>query len=154
MAGTADLFAQVDAISRWAIRRRPGSGADLGDRNSTRRLPALALRAGLGATTIAADPMGRVLVTDTRGGQLLVFGVDPLMEQQAYPVGAPAGWPDPETLVCFAGQKPTPWIPVEGALSDRAATGLPLAFGKHHRHPVRGVRYQRCAGDRDAGGSR
>jgi DNA-binding beta-propeller fold protein YncE len=44
------------------------------------------LRAGLGATTMVADPAGRLLVTDTRGGQLLAFGVDPLILRQAYPV--------------------------------------------------------------------
>jgi hypothetical protein len=45
-----------------------------------------ALRAGQGATTMVADSAGRLLVTDTRGGQLLVFGVDPLILRQAYPV--------------------------------------------------------------------
>ena len=33
---------------------------------------------------MAADPAGRILVADTRGGQLLVFGIDPLIERQAY----------------------------------------------------------------------
>ncbi|MBU3751561.1 MAG: hypothetical protein FGM52_14155, partial [Mycobacterium sp.] len=62
--------------------------------------PALALRAGLGATSVAADPMGRVLVTDTRGGQLLVYGVDPLIQRQAYPVGeSPYGVAGSSTLV-------------------------------------------------------
>ena len=51
-----------------------------------------ALRAGEGATTLAADSMGRVLVADTRGGALLVFGTDPLMLRQRFPVrGAPYG---------------------------------------------------------------
>ncbi|MGD9620844.1 MAG: YncE family protein [Mycolicibacterium sp.] len=45
-----------------------------------------ALRAGQGATTMAADGAGRVLVTDTRGGELLVFGVDPLILRQRFPV--------------------------------------------------------------------
>ncbi len=44
------------------------------------------LRAGQGATSMTADPAGRLLVADTRGGQLLVFGVDPLILRQAYPV--------------------------------------------------------------------
>ena len=44
------------------------------------------LRAGQGATTMVADPAGRLLVSDTRGGQLLVFGVDPLILRQAYPI--------------------------------------------------------------------
>jgi DNA-binding beta-propeller fold protein YncE len=45
-----------------------------------------ALRAGQGATTMAADTAGRVLVTDTRGGELLVYGVDPLILRQRFPV--------------------------------------------------------------------
>ncbi|GFG95632.1 hypothetical protein MTIM_15110 [Mycobacterium timonense] len=55
-----------------------------------------ALRAGRGATTMAADTLGRVLVADTRGGQLLVYGVDPLILRQAYPVRRrPTAWPVP-----------------------------------------------------------
>ena len=51
-----------------------------------------ALRAGEGATTMAADSAGRVLVADTRGDELLVFGIDPLILRQRYPVrDAPYG---------------------------------------------------------------
>jgi len=44
------------------------------------------LRAGQGATNATVDAHGRVLVTDTRGGSLLVFGTDPLLLRQRYPV--------------------------------------------------------------------
>ena len=48
------------------------------------------LRAGQGATNGVVDRFGRVLVTDTRGGALLAFSVDPLLMRQRYPVpGAP-----------------------------------------------------------------
>jgi len=48
------------------------------------------LRAGQGATNAVTDRFGRVLVTDTRGGALLAFSVDPLLLRQNYPVpGAP-----------------------------------------------------------------
>lgn len=48
------------------------------------------LRAGQGATNAVADRFGRVLVTDTRGGALLAFSLDPLLMRQNYPVpGAP-----------------------------------------------------------------
>jgi hypothetical protein len=48
------------------------------------------LRAGKGATNAVTDRFGRVLVTDTRGGALLAFSVDPLLMRQNYPVaGAP-----------------------------------------------------------------
>ena len=51
-----------------------------------------ALRAGEGATTMAADSAGRVLVADTRGNELLVFGTNPLILRQRYPVrDAPYG---------------------------------------------------------------
>jgi len=51
-----------------------------------------ALRAGEGATTMAADSAGRVLVADTRGDELLVFGTNPLILRQRYPVrDAPYG---------------------------------------------------------------
>jgi DNA-binding beta-propeller fold protein YncE len=50
------------------------------------------LRAGQGATNAVTDRFGRVLVTDTRGGALLAFSVDPLLLRQNYPVaGAPYG---------------------------------------------------------------
>jgi DNA-binding beta-propeller fold protein YncE len=51
-----------------------------------------ALRAGHGAANAVGDRFGRVLVTDTRDGELLAFGVDPLIMRQRYPVpGAPYG---------------------------------------------------------------
>lgn len=50
------------------------------------------LRAGSGAANAVADRYGRVLVTDTRGGALLAFSLDPLLLRQQYPVpGAPYG---------------------------------------------------------------
>lgn len=70
--------------------------------------------------------MGRVLVTDTRGGQLLVFGVDPLMERQAYPVGgAPYG---------VAGSKTLVWVSLT---ETNTVVGYDLATGI----PVEKVRY-------------
>ncbi|MPZ65431.1 MAG: hypothetical protein GEU83_07880 [Pseudonocardiaceae bacterium] len=52
----------------------------------------LALRAGEGATSAVGDRFGRALVLDTRGGELLAFGGQPLILRQRYPVpGAPYG---------------------------------------------------------------
>jgi DNA-binding beta-propeller fold protein YncE len=88
--------------------------------------PQQSLRAGLGATTIAADPMGRVLVADTRGGQLLVFGVNPLIARQAYPVtGSPYGITGSSTLV---------WV---SQTATNEVVGYDLATGI----PVEKVRY-------------
>lgn len=45
-----------------------------------------ALRAGTGATHVAADRYDRVLAVDTRGQELLAFATDPLIMKQRYPV--------------------------------------------------------------------
>jgi hypothetical protein len=80
-----------------------------------------ALRAGQGATTMVADPAGRLLVTDTRGGQLLVFGVDPLILRQAYPVRqSPYG---------LAGSRGLTWVSQTSAntvIGYDLSTGIPL----------------------------
>jgi sugar lactone lactonase YvrE len=80
-----------------------------------------ALRAGEGAATLAADPAGRVLVADTRGDELLVFGTDPLMLRQAYPVrNAPYG---------LAGTRTLAWVSLTAAnvvVGYDLATGIPV----------------------------
>lgn len=51
-----------------------------------------ALRAGEGATHAVTDQYGRVLVVDTRGGEIMAFSADPFVMKQRYPVpGAPYG---------------------------------------------------------------
>jgi len=120
--GRAGNFARVDAIvsqgdTAVVLDRSQTSVTELKPDGS----PGLALRAGLGATTMAADSMGRVLVADTRGGQLLVFGVDPLLERQAYPVGgSPYG---------VAGSKTLVWVSlpaVNTVVGYDLATGIPV----------------------------
>jgi hypothetical protein len=80
-----------------------------------------ALRAGEGATTMAADPQGRVLVADTRGDELLVYGVDPLILRQAYPVrGAPYG---------LAGSRRLAWVSTtatNSVIGYDLSTGIPV----------------------------
>ncbi|HEX3829100.1 MAG TPA: hypothetical protein VHV82_17700 [Sporichthyaceae bacterium] len=50
------------------------------------------LRAGQGATNATVDEYGRVLVTDTRQGELLLFSADPVVMRQRFPVaGSPYG---------------------------------------------------------------
>jgi len=127
VAHRAAIFARVDAIVT------EGDTAVVLDRGQTsvtalspQGTPQQSLRAGLGATTIAADPMGRVLVADTRGGQLLVFGVDPLIERQAYPVtGSPYGITGSSALV---------WV---SQTATNEVVGYDLATGI----PVEKVRY-------------
>ncbi len=85
-----------------------------------------ALRAGEGATTLAADSAGRVLVADTRGGQLLVYGVEPLILRQAYPVRqAPYG---------LAGSRQLAWV---SQTASNTVIGYDLSTGI----PVEKVRY-------------
>jgi hypothetical protein len=127
-AGTAavanrnKIFARVDSIVTQ------GNTAVVLDRGQTSVTTidahgnaAQALRAGEGATTIAADPLGRVLVADTRGGQLLVFGVDPLILRQAYPVRqAPYG---------LAGSRELVWVSQTASnfvIGYDLTTGIPL----------------------------
>lgn len=80
-----------------------------------------ALRAGEGATTLAADTAGRVLVADTRGDGLLVFGTDPLMLRQRFPVrDAPYG---------LAGSSRLAWVSQTGTnmvIGYDLATGIPV----------------------------
>jgi DNA-binding beta-propeller fold protein YncE len=86
-----------------------------------------ALRAGEGATTMAADDAGRVLVADTRGGQLLVYGLAPLILRQAYPVrDAPYG---------LAGSATLAWV---SQTASNAVVGYDLSTGI----PVEKVRYR------------
>ena len=79
------------------------------------------LRAGQGATTMAADAAGRLLVADTRGGELLVFGVDPLILRQAYPV--------PDSPYGVAGSRGLAWVSQTSAnivIGYDLSTGIPL----------------------------
>ena len=86
-----------------------------------------ALRAGEGATTMAADSAGRVLVADTRGGQLLVFGTGPLILRQRYPV--------PDAPYGLAGSSTLAWV---SQTASNSVVGYDLATGI----PVEKVRYR------------
>ena len=122
-----DVFARVDAVVTV------GDIAVVLDRGQTSVTalsaagePQQALRAGVGATSIVADAAGRVLVTDTRGGQLLVFTIDPLIERQAYPVSdSPFG---------LAGSPTLAWV---SQTATNTVVGYDLATGI----PVEKVRY-------------
>lgn len=127
VTATVDAFARVDAL---AAQGDVAVVLDRGQTSVTALKPdgslAQALRAGLGATSIAADPMGRVLVADTRGGQLLVFSVDPLIQRQSYPVGgAPYG---------IAGSRSVVWVSLT---ESNTVVGYDLKTGI----PVEKVRY-------------
>ncbi len=122
VAEKVKIFARVDAIvtdgdNAVVLDRGQTSVTALNSDGKTQQ----ALRAGEGATTLASDPLGRVLVADTRGGQLLVFGVDPLIERQAYPV--------PQAPYGLAGSRNLAWVSQTAAnvvIGYDLATGIPV----------------------------
>lgn len=122
------IFARVDALAAQGdtvvvLDRRQTSVTSV-DASGTRAEHSL--RAGEGATTIAADAAGRVLVADTRGEALLVYGTGPLMLRQRYPVdGAPYG---------LVGSSRLAWV---SQTATNSVVGYDLATGI----PVEKVRY-------------
>lgn len=122
------IFARVDALvtqgNTAVVLDRGQTSVTTVDPGGTKAQQAL--RAGEGATTMAADPAGRVLVADTRGQALLVYGADPLMLRQRYPVrDAPYG---------LAGSSRLAWV---SQTTTNTVVGYDLATGI----PVEKVRY-------------
>jgi len=123
VGGSVKIFARVDALvaqgnttfvldrGQTSVTTISASGTDADH----------ALRAGEGATTMAADSAGRVLVADTRGDELLVFGSDPLILRQRYPVrDAPYG---------LAGSSKLAWVSqtaINSVVGYDLATGIPV----------------------------
>jgi hypothetical protein len=123
------IFARVDALAAQgdtvAVLDRGQTSVTTIDESGTKQEHAL--RAGEGATTMVADPEGRILVADTRGQSLLVFGTDPLLLRQQYPVaGAPFG---------LAGSRGLAWV---SETATNTVIGYDLATGI----PVEKVRYR------------
>lgn len=121
------IFARVDALvtqgnTTVVLDRGQTSVTSIGADGRA----AQALRAGAGATTLATDSLGRVLAADTRGDELLVYGVDPLILRQAYPVRhAPYG---------LAGSSGLAWV---SQTESNAVIGYDLSTGI----PVERARY-------------
>ncbi|MHA3022011.1 YncE family protein [Mycobacterium sp. BMJ-28] len=129
VSASLKIFARVDGLvaqgnSVVVLDRSQTSVTEVDDDGTKAEQ---ALRAGEGATTIAADPAGRVLVADTRGGALMVYGTEPLILRQAYPVhDAPYGLTGSGTLT---------WVSQTAA---NTVVGYDLATGI----PVEKVRYR------------
>ncbi|CAN5524158.1 hypothetical protein BH09ACT8_BH09ACT8_50440 [soil metagenome] len=127
VAEQTKIFARVDSIvtqgdTAVVLDRGQTSVTAVGPDGRAQQ----SLRAGDGATTLAVDPAGRVLVTDTRGDELMVFGVNPLIMRQRYPVAlAPYG---------LAGSSRLAWVSQTAA---NVVVGYDLATGI----PVEKVRY-------------
>ncbi|OCB62827.1 hypothetical protein A5677_11390 [Mycobacterium malmoense] len=121
------IFARVDALAAQGnttavLDRGQTSVTTMGPDGQARQ----ALRAGEGATTMVADPSGRILVADTRGGQLLVYGVDPLILRQAYPV--------PRAPYGLAGSRALSWV-------TQTASNIVIGYDLSTGIPVEKVRY-------------
>jgi len=122
-----EIFARVDALvtsgdTAVVLDRGQTSVTSVNAEGKAQQ----ALRAGEGATTIAIDPAGRVLVADTRGDELLVFGVDPLIMRQRYPVpAAPYG---------LAGSADLAWVSqtaTNEVVGYDLSTGIPVEKVRH-----------------------
>ncbi len=89
-----------------------------------------ALRAGNGAAGVVADRFGRMLVTDTRDGELLAFAGDPPVLRQRFPLpGAPYG-------LAYDGQRDLAWVTLT---ARNEVVGLGVAGGEPvvvHRFPT------------------
>jgi DNA-binding beta-propeller fold protein YncE len=89
-----------------------------------------ALRAGNGAASAVADRFGRLLVTDTRDGELLAFAGDPPVLRQRFPLpGAPYG-------LAYDGRRDLVWVTLTGR---DEVVGLGVAGGEPvivHRLPT------------------
>lgn len=88
----------------------------------------MALRAGEGATQLATDEHGRILVTDTAGDELLVFTTGPLIMRQRYPV------PDAPYGVAYDDRTGLVWVTVTGTntvIGYDISTGIPVEKGRY-----------------------
>ncbi|WP_424186583.1 YncE family protein [Actinokineospora sp. G85] len=88
------------------------------------------LRAGQGSTNGVVDRHDRVLVTDTRGGALLAFSVEPMLMRQRFPVpGAPYG-------IAYDPQRDLAWVTLterNEVVAFAVAGGEPV---ERHRFPT------------------
>lgn len=90
VTGFTDAARLAPAGSEVAVLDRAQSAVSLVDPVSGRAGPAL--RAGNGVVSVVADRYGRLVLTDVRDGELLVYAGDPLLLRQRYPLpGAPYG---------------------------------------------------------------
>jgi hypothetical protein len=122
------IFARVDALAAQGnttvVLDRGQTSVTTVDASGTKA--AQALRAGEGATTMAADPQGRVLVADTRGDELLVFGTDPLIMRQRYPV--------PDAPYGLTGSSELAWVSqtaTNTVIGYDLSTGIPVEKVRH-----------------------
>ncbi|MEU2038910.1 YncE family protein [Nocardia niwae] len=94
----------------------------------SRQRPGLALRAGDGATRLIGDTRGRFVVTDTAGGELLVYTAGPLVLRQRFPVGS-----SPYALA-YDQRSDTVWVTCtqrNEVVGFDLSTGIPKEVGRY-----------------------
>ncbi|MGH3869521.1 MAG: YncE family protein [Pseudonocardiaceae bacterium] len=126
--GTAGLVGNSGGAAKLGVLDRGRSAVSVVDLSSGETSPAL--RAGNGATGAVADRFGRMLVTDTRDGELLAFAGDPPVLRQRFPLpGAPYG-------LAYDGRRDLAWVTLT---SRDEVVGLSVAAGEPvivHRFPT------------------
>lgn len=124
----APLLGNSGGATRLGVLDRGRGAVSVVDLLSGETSPAL--RAGNGATDAVADRFARMLVTDTRDGELLVFAGDPPVLRQRFPLpGAPCG-------LAYDGQRDLAWVTLA---SRDEVVGLDVAAGEPvivHRFPT------------------
>ncbi len=117
LASVDGLAVTGDSVSAVDRRQTSITELDLGAKSL-----GLALRAGDGATNISTDRFGRILLTDTRGGELLVYTADPLVLRQRFPV------PAAPYAIAYDDHAELVWITLTGSnevVGFDLATGIP-----------------------------
>ncbi len=128
MPGFVDAARLVPAGTKVGVLDRGRNAVSLVDLSSGETSPAL--RAGNGAASAVADRFGRMLVTDTRDGELLIFAGDPPILRQRFPLpGAPYG-------LAYDGRRDLAWVTLT---TRNEVVGLDVAGGEPvvvHRFPT------------------
>ncbi|MDH6281245.1 hypothetical protein [Prescottella agglutinans] len=127
---TISGLASVDALALTkgtlsALDRRQTSLTEIDVDDSSL---GMALRAGEGATQLATDEYGRILVTDTGGDELLVFTTDPLIMRQRYPI------PHSPYGVAYDERTDLVWVTVTGdnkVIGYDISTGIPVEKARY-----------------------
>ncbi|MGH3978357.1 MAG: YncE family protein [Pseudonocardiaceae bacterium] len=126
--GFADAAQLVAVGNRVAVLDRAQTSLAVVEPATGREGPAL--RAGNGATSAVGDRFGRILVVDTRQGELLAFSGDPLLLRQRFPVpGAPYG-------LAYDARHDLAWVTLT---ARNEVVGFDMAGGEpveRHRFPT------------------
>lgn len=128
VTGFADAARLTPLGGKVGVLDRARSAVSLADPGSDDT--GAVVRAGNGAAEAVADRFGRMLVTDVRDGELLVFGGDPLLLRQRYPLpGAPYG-------LAYDSRRDLAWVTLT---ARNEVVGLDMAGGEPvvvHRFPT------------------